>query len=231
MRSLTCAALALSALALAACDPTDPKEDTGETGDSWLDCDAMAVYSTNVTVVSEDGAAIAEPELTWQIGGDSGESGACEGWDGAWYCGIEVTGLMTITGDAWGFDVASVEVDIPLDEDGCHPVPQDVTLTLPYIACTTEEVPSVSLTLTGDAGAVVTDPTVTYSVAGTDHEDEPCYPAGSDTWHCGYEVSGDFTISASADGFEEAGASVTVTGDECHVITEAIALVLSPVGG
>jgi len=117
-------ALAASALALSACDPTDAKDDTATTG---LDCSAIAVYSTNVTVEDAGGETIADPSLSYEAGD---QSGPCEEYAGTWSCGIEIAGPMTITGDAPGYAEASVEVDIPMDADGCHPVPQEVTLTL-----------------------------------------------------------------------------------------------------
>lgn len=45
-------------------------------------------------------------------------------------------------------------------------------------------------------------------------------------WYCGYEVAGEITITATAEGYEPTSVTVDVQADECHVILETVSLVL-----
>ena len=70
--------------------------------------------------------------------------------------------------------------------------------------------------------------TVTYTVDGTESE---CSEPFAGAFWCGTELEGPFTLRASAEGYEDAQDSVTVEADECHVITESVSLVLTPLAG
>jgi hypothetical protein len=86
------------------------------------------------------------------------------------------------------------------------------------IACTTEARSSVSLQVLDEAGAVIPDLTVSYTVDGG--ASAACDNFMDGAWACGYEQVGTFEISVSAPGFETQTLSLVVEADVCHVITE-----------
>lgn len=99
------------------------------------------------------------------------------------------------------------------------------------VACTDIAVGSVNVTVHDDAGAVVPDLTLTYTVDGGDAV--PCDDVGTEpgaTFVCGFEVEGDITVTATAPGFDDATDTVTIvkTDDGCHVIGQALTLTLTP---
>ncbi len=56
---------------------------------------------------------------------------------------------------------------------------------------------------------------------------EPCDDMGDGEFVCGWEIEGDFEITARAFGYSTEIASVTVGADECHVIPEKVGLTLT----
>lgn len=188
-------------------------------------CTAMAVYSTTVHVVGEDGEPIEGATLTFTLDGDGPQP--CEELQGGDYvCGIEADGHFVIEGTAEGFSTETVEVDVAADE--CHPIPEAVTLTLSAQDCTAEEVPSVRVHLHGEGDEVLGDPQVSFQV-GDAATTEPCDSADGIDWTCGSELTGEFTIDAVADGHAAVSRVVTVAGDGagCHPVTEELDIALA----
>lgn len=96
--------------------------------------------------------------------------------------------------------------------------------------CTTEARVSVTATVETDGGAAVPDATVTWSVDGGAAQGCEAWPESPD-YACGFEVAGAITVVASADGFETASEVVEVPADACHVVSQTVTLVLSPLVG
>jgi len=82
--------------------------------------------------------------------------------------------------------------------------------------CTTEARSSVTVQVVDASGAAVTDAVVKFSVDGGATQD--CdNPLGSDNiYTCGYEIAGNFTITATRGGMTGT-ATATVTAGDCHV--------------
>lgn len=100
----------------------------------------------------------------------------------------------------------------------CAPPPAD---------CTLEARSSLAVRVEDGAGILIGDATVNASHAGG--AVQACEPSG-DSYQCPfYEVAGDFVVAASRAGNEPASAAVTVGADACHVVTEQVLLVLTPV--
>lgn len=188
-----------------------------------LECDTMAAASTSVQVVDASGAPVQEATLTWTS--DTGGSGACDAMpDGVWVCGWEVSGEITVTAQAEGYEDGVGSVTVPQGE--CHVIQQELTIVLDGIACTTEYVPGVIATLTGSSGEVLDNPVVTWEPADGSAGPEECEDWSQDQWACAFEQPGDLLIRGTAGGHTEDVEAVTVTADECHVITEEVALVV-----
>ena len=97
----------------------------------------------------------------------------------------------------------------------------------PATTCTTEAAVSVSVTVLDDSGASVAEAEVVYSVDGGADADCEDFTAG--VWACGYEATGEITVTASAPGYDTASETVTValTPDECHVVGQPVELTLA----
>ena len=94
------------------------------------------------------------------------------------------------------------------------------------VDCDTLAVASVNLIIT-DGTDPVDDATVQYSLAGEAPVDCESISAANE-WVCGWEVSGDLTITVDAPGFSPYTETVTVGSDACHVISESLDVVLDP---
>ena len=99
------------------------------------------------------------------------------------------------------------------------------------IACTTEAVASVSVTVLDEAGQRVQDARVTFTRDGGAEEQADCVPSttgsGCSGWVAGWEQPGDFVIKAtSADGTRQAQGQVTVDDGTCHVEGQSLQLTL-----
>lgn len=90
------------------------------------------------------------------------------------------------------------------------------------IDCTPDVKPSVLVSVVDVDGSEVPGAEVTYSVDGG--SEQPCDTYGA----CGQETTGEFTITAAADGYTSASETLTVESNICHVITQDLALVLLP---
>ena len=187
-------------------------------------CDASAHASISMTVVDETGAPIPDATATYTV--DGGAVQDCEDWgDGSLVCGIEEAGDFEITVDAWGFETATIQQTVGADE--CHVDGQVLEVELQAIACTEEALPSVLVTVTDSQGADVTTGDVSWNLADEDDLNEPCDWLGSNEWACGYETAGELRIDIENAGpYQPFSQLVTVTEDECHVITESMDAVL-----
>ena len=92
--------------------------------------------------------------------------------------------------------------------------------------CTTEAALSVLVTVVDDAGADVPEVEVFYDAGDGE---QACEDFSDGTFGCGWEVDGDITVTARADGFSDATDVVTVGADECHVIQESLTLTMAPI--
>lgn len=124
-----------------------PKVETGETGTI---CTEIAVSSVVVSVVDPSGNPTVAESVSWSVDGSAPQPAEClEEPCTEWIAGWEVTGEVTVTGRyyevledtaCWAEDEDTQTVTVPLDEEGCHPVTQHVTLVLdPSILVCPEE--------------------------------------------------------------------------------------------
>lgn len=114
-----------------------PKVETGETGTF---CTDIAVSSVVVSVVDPSGNPTAAQSVTYTVdGGDPQPAECMNEVCSEWVAGYEQEGEFSVTGryyaeledtDCWMEDSDTQTVSVPLDEDGCHPVTQFVTLVL-----------------------------------------------------------------------------------------------------
>lgn len=95
--------------------------------------------------------------------------------------------------------------------------------------CTAEARASVLLTAVDDGGAPLAGGDVDFRVDGGAVQRVRCEAAAPCA--IAYEVAGRFAITASKPGHAAASASVTVTGDECHVDTVRLTLTLRALAG
>lgn len=187
-------------------------------------CTAIAVYSTTVALVDESGATIEGATLTYVLDGE-GPLPCEELVPGEYVCGIEASGHFVITAEKVGYADATAEVDVGADE--CHPIPEAVTMEMVAVDCTDVEVPSVRVTLTGSSAEELSNPQVAY-VLGDTTASIACESTDGVTWTCGNDEWGDFRISAVADGHaqEDVDVEVLPDEDECHPVTEEVAIAL-----
>ncbi len=186
-------------------------------------CTTIAVYSTTIALVDEAGAPIAGATLQYTVDGEEPPL-PCEELDTASYaCGVETEGHFVITASAEGYEDASAEVDVAGDE--CHPIPEALTLTMTEVACTAEAEPAVIVTLSGSGGETLSNPQVAYTQGDT-AASIACESSDGVTWACAEELSGDFVITAAADGHDTEHVEVVVEAGECGPITEEIEIAL-----
>lgn len=95
-------------------------------------------------------------------------------------------------------------------------------------ACTDDVRSSITLNVVDESGAAIDSATATYSVDGAAVED--CEAYGNGSIACGLELSGDFTVTVDADGFDPETIIQTVAKNECHVITEVLDITLYATG-
>jgi hypothetical protein len=106
--------LFLSGLGIFACEPG---------------CDDMAVASVVVTIVDQDGTAITDAAVVYNVNG--GQDANCEdGAEGEWICGYEETGQIEVTAAKSGYTSDSDTVTVSLTEDECHVQSQELELEL-----------------------------------------------------------------------------------------------------
>ncbi len=86
--------------------------------------------------------------------------------------------------------------------------------------CTAEIVFSVYATIYDDAGQLIENATVTYSVDGG--AEGSCEMDGIGGHYCGEDEAGEVAIYVLAEGYDDAEETVTVEEDECHVTMEIL---------
>lgn len=97
------------------------------------------------------------------------------------------------------------------------------------VDCTTEARASVQLTIVDDSGASIPDASASYTIESESWPaPQDCEDMGEGTLICGWEVEDTFHIEVQAPGYATEELEVEVGGDECHVITEQIQVVLDP---
>ncbi|MFZ5482519.1 MAG: hypothetical protein ACOZNI_37500 [Myxococcota bacterium] len=186
--------------------------------DETIDCDTSAAVSVSVTVVGPE-----DPTVTMIT--DAGEF-ACDDWpDGTWACGYEVAGDVTVRAAADGW--VTTQKTVTVEQGECHVVGESVTLEMDEVACSTEALPSVLVTVTGAGGEELAGEAVSWMPADGTGEPTPCDGADAD-WVCGEEEAGDFVVYAVADGHaeERQGVTVPLTDDGCHVVPQQLAFEL-----
>ena len=147
---------------------------------------------------------------------------------GQYNCGEELAGELTISMVAYGFEPE--ELDVSVEEDECHVIPQEIAHTMEYVSCTADVVPSVMVSVSDEDGAAIADAQVSYAPLSEDIEAESIDCWGfDDAFYCGEELPGVFNITAEAAGFQVGNAEITVEMDElgCHVITESVDFILA----
>lgn len=98
--------------------------------------------------------------------------------------------------------------------------------------CTLEARASVRVTVEDSAGNLQRTAHVSYIRDSDPEQDATCVdasgsPTGCGIWVAGWELAGDFLITAtSADGTRTAQQQVHVDADECHVLTQTVKLTL-----
>lgn len=195
-------------------------------GPKQRDCDLMAVASVNVELLTEDGGEPEEVELTWSV--DGGDAQPCESFSpGEWVCAWEVAGELTIHADAWGYGEVTERVTV--EEDVCHVIPEQLTLTLPELDCAAQPMPSVIVTVEDDSGARVPEAEVAYAPHDEDWmQPEPCDAYGEAQFACGEERAGVLDIWIDAEGLQSDYIEVDVPAGECHVDTQEVTVTLQP---
>lgn len=210
---MTRLALALPLLPLLGC----PTKDT-------VACTQIAIASVVVNVSDEAGEPL-DATVTYTV--DGGDPVACESFSAGQYtCGYEVAGDLTVHVLAAGYQDFEETVTVGMTEDGCHVSSETVDAVLypEDVDCTDVEVPSVHATVVGSGGEALTGVAVTWTHADS-FDPQPCDPY-SGGWACGWEEAGTLVVTATADEHAEKSATVEVSADECHVLTEDVELAL-----
>ncbi len=186
-------------------------------------CTDLAAVSVTVIVEDDLGVVVPDATVTWREG--AGPAEACQSWgpeDGEFACAFEVAGDLTIRVEAAGY--APFEQTVTVRADECHVIGRTITAVLSPPDCTDEVVPSVEVTVVGASGEALEEVAVTWR-RGEEGPEAPCDLVGP-TWWCAEEVAGELTVTALAAGHTTVSETVTVTEDECHVLTEARTLTL-----
>lgn len=205
------AAVAAALIFAAGCEPKDTI------------CTDQLVWSVALTLQDGAEAPISGATLTVT---DGTHTETCEeGEAGQYACGAEMAGELTISIEADGFEAE--EVDVAVESDECHVLPEQLTHTLSAVGCTTEERASVVVQVYDDAGARIASAEAHYTPPDTDGI-EPCEPVGDAFW-CGAEIPGEIEVLVDAEGYTSHAevVDVALTPDGCHVETESLDVVLA----
>jgi hypothetical protein len=194
-------------------------------------CDLSAIYSVNVEVRSATGDELQGTTAFFRTlnpdpDGDSQSEGpfeACEQIASGFACGIESAGRIQVVIEADGHNEASHIVEVLPGE--CHVEPERLDVVLEPTACTTEEVPSVLLSLIDHEGQRIPGAFADWGRPDADSLGQPCEELGSDL-ACGWEQSGTLEILAGASGYQPWLQNIEVEAGVCHVQTRYIEVVL-----
>ena len=188
-------------------------------------CTDIMMWSIELSLEDEAGTPVADAVVSVTNG--SVTEDCSTGSDGIYYCGGEMAGELTISMQASGF--GSEELDVTVEADECHVIPESLTHTMMAVDCTTEAVTSVVVHVTDEAGSPLPQALVSYVPVNDDigADNIDCMASG-DGFYCGEEVAGEMEISAWAEGFEAQYEVVTVgvSEDGCHVITQELDIAL-----
>jgi hypothetical protein len=122
----------------------------------------------------------------------------------------------------------STTVEIDMEADQCHVIPQDQTVTLvaePY-TCTSPP-NSAQVTVVGASGEALTGVHVQWGFSDTDGMPRDCVEKPDLTWTCAEDQSGMIDLYAVADGHGEEMASIELQAEGlCDPDIEAVTLTL-----
>lgn len=95
-------------------------------------CTDIAIPAVEVHLSGSGGEVLDHPMVTWEQ--DSTAPNPCDTQDGGltWECGWEVSGMVYVEAAAGGHVTHGETVSVPLTEDGCHPVTQQVEIALEW---------------------------------------------------------------------------------------------------
>lgn len=94
--------------------------------------------------------------------------------------------------------------------------------------CTEEARSSLAVRVEDEAGTPIGDADVTAAHEGGAPQACEAQSNGDGSYVCPiFEIAGNFSVTASRDGFVADAANATVGADECHVIPEEVVLVLA----
>jgi len=194
-------------------------------------CDLSATYSINVDVRSATGDELQGTAAFFRVlepGDDedaqsTGSFEACEQVASGFACGIEAAGRIQVVIEADGHDEASHIVEVVQGE--CHVEPERLDVVLEPLACTTEEMPSVLLSLVDHQGQRIPGAFAEWGRPDTDSQGQPCEELGADLV-CGWEQSGTLEIFADAPGYRPWLQNIEVEAGVCHVQTRYVEVVL-----
>jgi hypothetical protein len=178
----------------------------------------MARVSVEVLLESSDGTPVEGATVSYTVGGALAEP--CELQAGTWLCGWEVEGALLIEATSRCHGAGSETVHVPMGE--CHVQTQELRRLLDPVDCTTEEVPSVLVTVHDEQGEPIPDVAVGYLPVHVDWMDYgPCEPL-DDAWACGWGWSGAIDLEVQAPGYTTWTDQVVVEEDCCGPITEQV---------
>ena len=198
----------------------------GLTGCEEVNCTSDVKTSVLLSLESDLGGALEGAEVSVTDGLVTED---CQEIDvGLYSCGIELAGELTISMAAAGFEAE--ELDVSVEEDECHVIPQEITHALMSVDCSAEVVPSVRVSVIDEDGAVIDGASVSNAPLSEESgaESMDCALSGA-AFYCGDDVPGVYEIMAQAEGFQVGSASVTVEMDalDCHVVTESVDITLA----
>lgn len=98
----------------------------GDKGDSGVVCDTSAAASVQVVVTDATANVLPNPTVSYSVGG--GASQPCEALGSQYICGWEVSGVLSVTATAEGFQPQTQEVTVPAGT--CHVETQNLTMRL-----------------------------------------------------------------------------------------------------
>jgi len=96
-------------------------------------CTAEYVPAVIATLAGASGETLEDPQVTWSLPNADMAPQACTQDGEQWLCAEEHTGELEIWGTASGHDTDFVLVDVPIDEEQCHPVTQSVALVVDWL--------------------------------------------------------------------------------------------------
>lgn len=96
-----------------------------------VDCTDEERPSVRVTVEGSGGEGLSNVAVTWAPPDQTPT--ACEGLGSTWTCGGEQAGVFEVTAVADGHEAETQTVEVPMTEDECHVVTQEITFSLEWL--------------------------------------------------------------------------------------------------